>query len=92
MPILGTNDDLEPTTTPTTGPKADTPFFLRKALWGFATLAMAFFAVDGYFTIEIQSGAPQQAAAAGMACFKLVTPYVIARALDQLLRGPLSQG
>lgn len=71
---------------------AGSAFVLRKLLWSVATLAMMFFALDGFFTFEAQTGAPQQAAAAAAACFHMIAPYVIARGLDQLLRGPDALG
>lgn len=62
-------------------------FVLRKIVWVIALLAIALAAINGFFTIEIQTGAPQQAAAGAIACFQVITPYVLARALDELTRG-----
>lgn len=67
-------------------------FMLRKLVWSVGLLAMLFFAVDGFFTFEMQSGAPQQAAAAGAACFHMIAVYVIVRAIDQLCRAEHSGG
>jgi hypothetical protein len=47
---------------------------------------------NGIFTFEMQTGAPQQAAAAAVSCFHMITIYVLARALDQLLRNQESLG
>lgn len=61
-------------------------YILRKLLWSLSLIAMLIFAADGFFSFQIQTGAPQQAAAAGAACFHMITVYVIARALDELTR------
>ena len=61
-------------------------FVARKVVWALAFAALTLFAVDGFTTFDIQTGAPQQAAAAAAACFHMITVYVLARAADQLLR------
>jgi hypothetical protein len=63
-----------------------TGFIIRKLTWSAALLAMGAFAVDGFFTFYMQTSAPQQAAAAAAACFHMIAPYVIARAIDELTR------
>jgi hypothetical protein len=60
---------------------------LRKIIWTVALLVMGVAAIEGFFSFAIQTGAPQQAAAAAASCFRIITPYVIARALDELTRG-----
>jgi hypothetical protein len=40
----------------------------------------------GYVTIATASGAPQQAAGAAMACLIVIAPYVLARAIEGVLR------
>jgi hypothetical protein len=67
-------------------------FVLRKLIWGLALLAMAVVAVDGFFALEMQSSAPQQAAAAGAHCFYMIAVYVGTRAVDQLTRSEASMG
>lgn len=75
------------------GPRTVTVFFiLRKVVWSLALIAMVFLALDGFFSFVIQKGAPQQAASAASSCFELLSVYVIARALDQLLREPDALG
>ena len=51
-----------------------------------ALAVMAFAAVNGYATIEIQTSAPRQAAAGAIAGFHMIVPYAIARAVDELTR------
>ena len=67
-------------------------FILRKMIWGGALIGMLLVGLNGVFSFEMQSGAPQQAAVAGVNCFYMITIYVIARALDQLTRGEPSMG
>src|SRR5688572_12061431 len=66
---------------------ASAGFILRKVIWIAALIVMGFFAIDGFVSFYLQTGAPQQAAAAASACFHMITPYVMARALDELTRG-----
>ena len=61
-------------------------YILQKMVWGFALLAMGVLAALSLATFSVQTGAPQQAAAAAQSCFLMITVYVIARALDALLR------
>jgi hypothetical protein len=65
---------------------ASAGFILRKLIWSVALLVMAGSALNGFATFAIQTGAPQQAAAAASACFQMITPYLIARAMDELTR------
>jgi hypothetical protein len=58
----------------------------RKLVWILALAAMLVAALDGFFSFRLQNSAPQQAAAAANACFQIIVPYVIARALDALTR------
>lgn len=55
---------------------------VRRVVWGIALLVIGFNALNGFATIAIQTGAPQQAAAGAIACFEIVVPYVIARAVE----------
>ena len=61
---------------------------IRKVVWGIALAASGLAAVNGFATIALQTSAPQQAAAGAIACFHLITPYVLARAIDELTRRP----
>lgn len=58
---------------------------LARLVWFVALLAIGFFALDGFFTFRLATTAPQQAAAAGMGCFQVIVPYVIARAITGIL-------
>ncbi len=59
----------------------------RKVVWSVALIAMVLFAVDGFASFPLQTGAPQQAAVSAWGCFRLIAVYVIARGIDELTRG-----
>lgn len=60
--------------------------WLSKAVWGIVLLAALFEGVDGFTMIRAAESAPQQAAAAAMACFYVIVMYVVARSVDALTR------
>jgi hypothetical protein len=63
-----------------------TGFILAKIVWAGALLVMAFSAIDGFVSFNVQTGAPQQAAVAAYGCFRLIAVYVLARAVEALTR------
>lgn len=67
-------------------------FVIRKFLWALTLGATVLAVANGIVTFEMQSGAPQQAAAAGVSCFHVIAIYVLARAIDQLSRGAPALG
>ena len=64
--------------------RSDSSF--EKFFWLIALATMGGIAMDGFFSFEMQTGAPQ-AAAAAWSPFQIITVYVVARALDELTRG-----
>lgn len=66
---------------------ASVGFVLRKLVWGVALAAIFLSAAESFASFELQTGAPQQAASAAYACFRLIAVYVAARAIDELSRG-----
>jgi hypothetical protein len=65
--------------------KSSTGRPLTRLVWGVALLFIALAASNGYTTWGLAESAPQQAAAAGMACFQTLVPYVLARAVQEVL-------
>jgi hypothetical protein len=66
--------------------KRENSFRVSKVVWVLAFLGMGFETVDGWSMLHEATSAPQQAAAAGMACFYLIAMYVLARAIDEITR------
>jgi hypothetical protein len=78
--------ETPPPVTQLGGRPATLASILRKVIWLIAVAAMGFGTIDGFLTIYTQAdSAPQQAAAGAIACFQVITPYVLARGLDELL-------
>jgi len=69
-----------------------TAFVVRKLVWIVALLAMGAGAAYGFLSFQLADSAPQQGAAAGIGCFSVITPYVVARALDALFRSETAGG
>lgn len=59
---------------------------LRRLVWVGAFLLIGFFALDGFISFGMQSGAPQQGAVAAWGAFRIVAVYTLARALDEATR------
>jgi hypothetical protein len=59
---------------------------VSKVVWTIAALLIAALAIFGETDLSVAGSAPQQAAAAAMACFRLVAVYTFARAVDALTR------
>ncbi len=57
-----------------------------KFFWGLSLIASVLAAAFGLLTITTASGAPQEAAGAGIACFIAIVPYVFARGVDEISR------
>lgn len=70
-----------------TSPPASIGFILRKIMWVGAIGLFVLSTGESYFSFEMQTGAPQQAASAAHGCFRLIAIYVIARGVDELTRG-----
>lgn len=58
---------------------------LSRIMWALVALAILVFGIDGYFSFVRAQSAPQEAAAAAMACFSIILPYLLARAVDGVL-------
>ncbi len=71
--------------TTTRGARALSDLIVR-LIWMVAFVVMAFGTYSGYESIYLADSAPQQAAAGAMACFHVISPYVLARGLESLLR------
>jgi Na+-driven multidrug efflux pump len=65
--------------------RRQTPLFV-KIVWGIALVLIAVLFAFGEFDLTITNGAPQQAAAAAMACFRLIAVYTFARAVQGVSR------
>ena len=57
-----------------------------RIVWAIALLMIAGATLSGYSSIDSAESAPQQAAAAAMHVFYAVTPYMLARGIDAMLR------
>jgi hypothetical protein len=69
-------------------PVSAKPFTRRgivRFVWLIALMVIGLLAVNGHLTFEAQESAPQQAAAAAWACFQIIVPYLIARAIQEVL-------
>jgi hypothetical protein len=59
--------------------------FVARVVWGVAAVAIAFLAFVGYMNFSLAESAPQQAAAVAWACFQVIVPYILARAVSEML-------
>jgi hypothetical protein len=59
---------------------------ISKVSWALALILMGALFYFGEYDLSMASSAPQQAAAAAMACFRLVAVYALARGVDALCR------
>jgi hypothetical protein len=74
--------------TTTAGTRPDRLTGLRvisRVVWGFALAAIVLQASNAVMTFEAAQSAPQQGAAAAWACFQIIVPYTIARAIHGAL-------
>jgi predicted nucleic acid-binding Zn ribbon protein len=59
---------------------------VARLFWILPLLAVPVSVFIAYVGIVGANGAPQEAAAAGIACFICIAPYVLARTIDELIR------
>jgi len=83
-----TTDDASPRSRPYNS----TAYVVRKLIWIGALLGIGAGAAYGLLSFQLADSAPQQAVAAGIGCFGVITPYVVARALDALFRSENAGG
>jgi preprotein translocase subunit SecG len=57
-----------------------------KTMWTLALLMIGGAMLMGYLSLSLAQSAPQQAAAGAMYCFYAITPYMLARGFEALLR------
>jgi len=69
-----------PATPPLTGIR-----LICRIVWGIALLVIVVTSAESVRSFQLAESAPQQAAAAGWACFQIILPYVIARAIHETL-------
>jgi hypothetical protein len=55
-----------------------------RIVWALALVGITLGSIDGAVSLQLAESAPQQAAAAGMACFYLIGAYTFARAVQEL--------
>lgn len=65
-------------------PKTPPGRIFRKVIWLIALLLIGALAVTGEIDLQMAESAPQQAAAAGVSCMRLIAVYTFARAIDGL--------
>jgi uncharacterized membrane protein YvbJ len=65
---------------------ASPPRTVAKVFWVITLLAVPLAVFVGYVGVVQANGAPQEAAAAAIACAICIAPYVFARAVDELIR------
>ena len=59
---------------------------VARIFWGISLLAVPCATFIAFAGIVGANGAPQEAAAAAIACFICIAPYVLARTSDELIR------
>lgn len=58
---------------------------VSRVMWAAVAIATVFFGLDGYLSFVRANSAPQQGAAAAYACFTIILPHLLARAIDGVL-------
>ena len=58
---------------------------IRAVVWTVAIVAAVFGGFNGFMGLQFAESAPQQAAGAAMSLFYVITPYVFARAVSEIM-------